>query len=270
MFGKRSRHVLRNLTAYRSVHRRETEGAMIDRRKFLVSAAIWFAGTTSLTRASTIRERMPWSPFPSSPPEFVRPGSWQFFTSEEARALEAIVDRIIPPDPDTPGGKDAGCAVFIDRQLKGPYGSAAGLYKLGPYLKGTKEQGPQSPLTPAELYRKGLAALEKYCKANKGGKTFDQLSAEQQDDTLKGLESGEIELQGVEAQGFFSALLKDVPEGFFSDPIHGGNRDMVGWKMIGFPGIRYDYRDWVSRHNERYPYPPVSIGGRADWTTRKS
>ena len=45
---------------------------------------------------------------------------------------------------------------------------------------------------------------------------------------------------------------------------------MVGWKMIGFPGIRYDYRDWVNRHNERYPYPPVSIAGRADWTPAKS
>ena len=141
---------------------------MINRRTFLASAAIWFAGTTSLTRASVIRDHMPWSPFPSSPPEFARPGPWQFFTSDEARAMEAIVDRIIPPDPETPGGKDAGCAVFIDRQLKGPYGSAAGLYRLGPFTKGTKEQGPQSPLTPAELYRKGLAALDKYCKAKAG------------------------------------------------------------------------------------------------------
>ena len=57
--------------------------------------------------------------------------------------------------------------------------------------------------------------------------------------------------------------MKDTREGFFADPIYGGNRDMVGWKMIGFPGARYDYRDWVSRHNERYPYPPVSIQGRA-------
>lgn len=184
--------------------------------------------------------------------------------------MEAIVDRIIPPDPDSPGGKDAGCATFIDRQLKGPYGSAAGLYRLGPYTKGTKEQGPQSPQTPAALYRKALSALDKYCKANQAGRSFDLLSTEQQDNTLKGLESGEIKLDGVNAQGFFDALLKDVPEGFFSDPIHGGNRDMAGWKMIGFPGIRYDYRDWVSRHNERYPLPPVSIAGRADWSPRKS
>jgi gluconate 2-dehydrogenase gamma chain len=243
---------------------------MINRRTLLVSAAVWYAGTTSLTRASVIHGQVPWSPFPSSAPEFERPGPWQFFTADEARAIEAIVDRIIPPDPETPGGKDAGCALFIDRQLKGPYGSAAGHYRLGPYVKGTKEQGPQSPLTPADLYRKGLAALEQYCKANQSGKTFDQLSAEQQDETLKRIESGEIKFEGIDARGFFSALLKDVPEGFFSDPIHGGNRDMVGWKMIGFPGIRYDYRDWIGRHNERYPHPPVSIAGRTDWTPHKS
>jgi len=243
---------------------------MLNRRRFLAASAIWFASTTSLTRASIIRDRMPWSPFPSSAPDDIRPGPWQFFTADEASAMEAIVDRIIPPDPETPGGKDAGCAVFIDRQLKGPYGSSEGLYMLGPFTKGTKEQGPQSPVTPAELYRKGLAGLEKYCKANNGGKTFVQLSADQQDDVLKKIEAGEVKFDEVDAQGFFDALLKNVPEGFLSDPIHGGNRDMVGWKMIGFPGIRYDYRDWVHRHNERYPHPPVSIAGRADWTPRKT
>ena len=81
-----------------------------------------------------------------------------------------------------------------------------------------------------------------------------------------------VKFDGVDAQGFFDALLKDVPEGFFSDPIHGGNRNMVGWSMIGFPGIRYDYRDWVHRHNERYPYPPVGIDGpgRLDTTSNLS
>jgi gluconate 2-dehydrogenase gamma chain len=243
---------------------------MLHRRKFLVSAALWFAGTTSLTRAEIIRGKMPWSPFPSSAPDPVRPGPWQFFTADEAAAMEAIADRIIPSDPQTPGGKEAGCAVFIDRQLKGPYGSSGGLYNLGPFTKGTKEQGPQSNVTPAQLYRKGLAELDKYCRADNDGKSFAQLTADQQDEILKKIEAGNVKFEGVDAQGFFEAILKDVPEGFFSDPIHGGNRNMVGWSMIGFPGIRYDYRDWVHRHNERYPYPPVSIAGRSDWSPRKS
>jgi gluconate 2-dehydrogenase gamma chain len=115
---------------------------MLHRRKFLISAAIWFAGTTTLTRASVIRDHMPWGPFPSSAPQAERPGPWQFFTADEASAIEAIVDRI-PPDPATPGGKDAGCAVFIDRQLRGPYGSAAGLAFTpeGPSPKGRKSRG---------------------------------------------------------------------------------------------------------------------------------
>jgi gluconate 2-dehydrogenase gamma chain len=45
---------------------------------------------------------------------------------------------------------------------------------------------------------------------------------------------------------------------------------MCAWRMIGFPGARYDYRDWVNRHNELYPHPPVSLEGRADWNARKT
>ena len=67
---------------------------------------------------------------------------------------------------------------------------------------------------------------------------------------------------------FFSLLLNNTREGFFADPIYGGNRDMVGWKMIGYPGARYDYRDWIGRHNERFPLSPVSITGRPEWSRK--
>ena len=90
------------------------------------------------------------------------------------------------------------------------------------------------------------------------------------DEVLTGLEKGDIQLPSLPSPVFFETLLANTIEGFFADPIHGGNVDMVGWKMIGFPGIRYDYRDWVNRHNERYPHPPVSIAGRAEWTPAKS
>jgi gluconate 2-dehydrogenase gamma chain len=211
------------------------------RRTFLLSLAAWFAATTSLTRASIIHQHVPWAPFPTSPPQPAQPGPWQFFTFDEARAMEAIVDRIIPPDPETPGGKGAGCAVFIDRQLKGPYGSAAGLYRQGPFAKGSKEQGPQSELTHAELYRKGLAGLDKHCKGSFAGKAFADLSADEQDGVLKKIEAGEVKLEGVEAQGFFDALLKDVPEGFFSardnSEVTRINRDSSGQRATGRSSI---------------------------------
>jgi gluconate 2-dehydrogenase gamma chain len=196
----------------------------------------------------------------------VRPGPWQFFTSQEASAMEAIVDRLIPPDPQTPGGKDAGCAVFIDRQLAGPYGRREGLYTSAPFLKGKKQQGPQSADGPADEYRKALGEIDRYCRANRANKGFADLSDPEKDEILSGLETGKIKFESGDAQGFFETLLKDVQEGFFADPLYGGNRDMVGWKMIGYPGARYDYRDWVNRHNQPYPKPPVSILGRAEWT----
>jgi len=69
------------------------------------------------------------------------------FTGAEGRAIEALADCIIPPDPQTPGGKDSGSAIFIDRQLAGPYGRQDGLYVRPPFMKGTKSQGYQSEKT---------------------------------------------------------------------------------------------------------------------------
>ena len=79
------------------------------------------------------------------------------------------------------------------------------------------------------------------------------------------MENGSLRLQGTSATPFFEILLQDTLYGFFADPVYGGNRDMAGWRMIGFPGARYDFRDWVERHNERYPLPPVGITGRPEW-----
>lgn len=183
--------------------------------------------------------------------------------------LEAIADRFIPPDPDTPGGRQAGCARFVDQQLAGPYGKHEGWYQAPPFIKGPPQQGPQSAMTPAQLYRSGLQALESYCHATYGA-SWVGLGPQHQDQVLQALERGAVSLAGVDTQTFFETLLKDVQEGFFADPIYGGNRDMCSWKMIGFPGARYDYRDWVSRHNQRYPYAPVSIGGRPEWMPRRS
>lgn len=240
------------------------------RRDLLKGTALVLAGTTA-ARAGLIAGSLPWHPGTNSAPQIQpeTPGTWKFFTASEAAAIEAIADRFIPPDPQTLGGKDAGCAVFIDRQLAGPYGQREGLYTTAPYQKGEKQQGPQSDVGPAELYRKGLAALDEYVRAQRHGQSFASLDANQQDEILHGLDEGKIKLgSGVDAQTFFAQVLQDVQQGFFADPIYGGNKDMCAWKMIGFPGARYDYRDWVNRHNEPYPLPPVSIAGRAEWTPK--
>ena len=235
------------------------------RRRDLLASGVGLLAMLASAHAVEMKGIPAWNPVEDSPPVPVRPGPWQFFTPEEAAMVEALVDRLIPPDEKTPGGKDAGCAVFIDRQIAGPYGEARGLYMRPPFHDGEPTQGWQSPLTPATRYRRALAALDKHCKASFAGKRFHQLPAELQDKLISGLESGAVKFDNVSARGFFDLLLQNTQEGFFADPMYGGNRDMVGWKMIGFPGARYDYRDWVERHNEKYPLPPVGILGRPEW-----
>jgi gluconate 2-dehydrogenase gamma chain len=215
--------------------------------------------------ARTIAGALPWSPGAAAPPVAATPGPWRFFTPEEASAVEALVDRLIPPDAKTPGGKDAGCAVFIDRQLAGAYGRAIGLYMQPPFATGTPQQGEQSRFTPALRYRRALAALDRASRGRFAGKGFAELPPGAQDELIAGLESGALQLDTGDGKAFFELLLQNTREGFFADPVYGGNRDMAGWKMIGFPGARYDFRDWIDRHNERYPLPPVGIMGRPNW-----
>jgi gluconate 2-dehydrogenase gamma chain len=236
---------------------------MTRRRALLVSTAMLLAAPAAKGETLQGGKGLPWRPFAGDPPEAVRPGQWVFFTPEEGAAVEALVDRLIPADSETPGGKQCGCAVFIDRQLAGAYGSAAGLYWSPPFLPATPEFGPQGPFTPAQFYRRALAALDQHCRTTYSGKTFAQLPDGEKDQIITAMENGSLQLQGqVASKPFFETLLQDTRQGFFADPVYGGNRDMAAWKMIGFPGARYDYRDWVERHNERYPHPPISVAGR--------
>jgi gluconate 2-dehydrogenase gamma chain len=236
-----------------------------QKRRELLALTAAAAVVAPAARAALIKTELPWFPAAVAPPPQVDTAGWRYFTQSEAGMMEAIVDRFIPSDSETPSGKDCGCAVFIDRQLAGPYGQADDLYRAGPFHHGTREQGDQSPLTPAGQYRAGLAALEQYCKANFAGAGFAQLADDKKDALLKGLEDGAVTLRGVDGKTFFHDMLIDTQQGFFADPVYGGNRDMVSWKMIGFPGARYDYRDWVHRHNERFPLAPISIREHPNW-----
>ena len=55
---------------------------------------------------------------------------------------------------------------------------------------------------------------------------------------------------GVGAAAFFNLLLSHTIAGFFADPVHGGNRNMVGWQLIGFPGAQMSYAANISQYGQ--------------------
>jgi gluconate 2-dehydrogenase gamma chain len=189
---------------------------------------------------------------------------YMFLSQAEVAFLDAAVSHLIPKDELGPGAKEAGVSYFIDQQLFGGYGTMAKKYTQGPWPEGTPQQGYQSPLTPAAVYRAGIRDTNKHCEKTYG-KTFDALSRAQQDEVLKGLDGGKIELEQVRAQFFFNMLLNNTVEGFFADPVYGGNRDKAGWKLVGFPGVAAVYTTFIEKHNVPYRAQPVSI---ADITGR--
>lgn len=191
--------------------------------------------------------------------------AWTWFTAAEAAFVGAAVGRLIPQDDLGPGAVEAGVPVFIDRQLGGPYGRAERWYMQGPWDKGVATQGWQTRLTPAGFYRAAVRAIDARVKDEGKASTFSQMGAADQDAFLHRLEKGDVDLGGVDAKDFFALLWQNTLEGYFSDPQYGGNRDMAGWKLIGFPGARYDQSPYVSEHGAPYPLPPVGLRGRVDW-----
>ena len=170
--------------------------------------------------------------------------SYLFFNAREAAFIEAAVARLIPKDELGPGAVEAGVPAFIDRQLAGAWGAGARLYRSGPWREGSKSQGYQLPFTPAELFRGTLRELDVA--------RFQGLSPGEQDEFLRALEK--------DRPDFFESLLELTVEGFFCDPVYGGNRGMAGWKLIGFPGAYANYYELVDQHNVKFTAPPMSIG----------
>lgn len=250
----------------------------VSRRKLLLGGAL--AGAAGAAAAVPVhdgmlgaspevyRGTMPWRGGAADAPPGAEGGQgYRFFTAPEAAFIEAAVDRLIPADPTGPSATEAGVPFFIDRQLTGPYGRGDHFFLAGPWSKGTPEQGYQSRFPPSGYYRASISAIGSYLQ-NKGRAAFAKLSPADQDGFLSDLQAGRVALDGADAKGFFTLLLQNTKEGYFSDPIYGGNRGMAAWKMIGFPGARYDYREWVGRHGQAFPNPPVSFLGRPGWTLR--
>jgi gluconate 2-dehydrogenase subunit 3-like protein len=126
-----------------------------------------------------------------------------FFNPHQRSTLEAATGRIIPADHD-PGASEAGVIDYIENSLAG--------YEA--------EHAP--------LYVQGIQELDKLAAEQCGLAAFVSLQPEQQDQILALLEK--------RRSPFFSLLIEHTMQGFYGDPRHGGNRNRVGWKVIGFPG----------------------------------
>jgi len=164
----------------------------------------------------------------------------RFFTEEEVLIVAAATSRIFPTDKSGPGAREAGVVIYIDRQLAGPYGRDRYRYTQGPFEDGPLELGYQGKATPREIYRDGIKNL----------KGFDRLAPKGQD----------AHLQPIESSRFFFLLRQHTIEGMFSDPIHGGNVDMIGWQLIGFPGPRMSNYDEIDKHfGEAFRPKPISL-----------
>jgi gluconate 2-dehydrogenase gamma chain len=231
----------------------------IPRRQFLKGAGA--AGTavaavmTPVAVSHTQAQPQPAAAVPAS----TAPETWLTLNPTEAEFLKAAVDTIIPADDLSPSGSDCGVATFIDRQLAGAYGGGARLYRQGPFPKAKPELGYQLELNPREFFRAGITAANEFTRKTYG-KDFDRLSENDRIAALKTMDEGKANFPGFSSAQFFNALLQITMEGFFADPMYGGNRDMAGWKMVGYPGLPATYRDEIKTYfNKKYDKPPRSI-----------
>jgi gluconate 2-dehydrogenase gamma chain len=204
---------------------------------------------------ATAQER---NPRPSDPASASpNPTTYIFLNRDEAAFIESAVSRLIPADARWPGALEAGVPNFIDKQLAGAWGAGERLYRSGPWRPGTPSQGYQLPFTPAELFRTALEAINR--DLSRARTSFARMSTERQDAYLRHLEAGEMDLGGVPSDVFFAHLWQCTVEGFFSDPVYGGNRDMAAWRMVGFPGAYASYYELVDQHGIKLDRAPTSL-----------
>lgn len=214
---------------------------------------------------------------PAAPPD---PNVLRFFTPHEAQTVEALTARILPGTPDDPGAREAGVVTYIDTMLATDEGFPEKTYRHPPYAMtyegdtppaNTGQQviwipkaeatryGYQSILSPREVYRLGVAAVDRYSNA-RFQRDYVDLSEAQQDQIIADMVSGSATGfdRNLTPEAFFHTLRRHTSEGMFSDPVYGGNRDLIGWKLVGYPGAQRSYTPAELR-TENYQRPPQSI-----------
>lgn len=139
----------------------------------------------------------------------------KFFDEHQWATVEALTAQIIPADQ-YPGAKEAGVVNYIDIALATTYSAQQ------------------------EMYVQGLKGVDQSAKAMFKKDRFIDLTAKQQIDLMKAMEEdktpGEVWKELPASSFLFDGLLTHTFEGFYADPSYGGNKNYVGWALVGFPG----------------------------------
>lgn len=257
-------------------HRRAMRHAQMSRRKFLVQTGVM--GAAALPAVGAAQNATPaatplveldtgagtvWEPFTGVPDTPHQPPGMDFqaLTQQEAMAVEALTAKMLPGTPEDPGAREAGVVYYIDFLLSQDEGFVEATYRSGPWARGYKgdtepdpepdviwvpadeldRYGYQAPLSPLRIYQIGLKALEDYAQQEFDASVPD-LEDDQLDDVIWAMLGNDIEqFEAFSPISFFHTLRLHTAEGFFSDPAYGGNRDLAGWRLVGFPGAQRAY-----------------------------
>jgi gluconate 2-dehydrogenase gamma chain len=222
-----------------------------SRRSFLLKAGL--AGVASLASLPLPAETTTPKSQPSAKSE-PPANAYLSLGSDEAAFVEALVNILCPADGFSPSGVDCGLAIYIDRQLAGPYGQGDRRYLRGPFRQGKPELGLQLPLTPEQFFKAGIAVVNAACIRDHA-KGFDQLVPASAEAILKDIDAGRMTDDRLPLASWFNDLVYPLfYEGCFADPIYGGNRDAVFWKMLGYPGLPATHTVDMVRYRGK-PYP---------------
>jgi gluconate 2-dehydrogenase gamma chain len=184
------------------------------------------------------------------------PSGYTLLGPEEAAFLETLLNVMCPADALSPNGTDCGLAIFIDRQLSGDFGKGGRLYSHGPWLQGKPQHGYQLPLKPAEFFKAGIAGARAAAQA-RYSKPFDALTPVEIDALLSDIAAGKVASDGVSLADWFSQVLYPLfQQACFADPVYGGNRDKVFWKMVGYPGLPAFHAQNMVQYRGK-PFPPA-------------
>lgn len=178
----------------------------------------------------------------------------QFFRrKKDFDAISAAMDVIYPEDENGPGAVTLGAPYFLDKQLAGPWGINADDYRKAPFQPG------EVALNNGEIFIAGARALNDVAKEVHAA-NFNTLNEEQRIAILQKFEAGEVKMNLVPSQMFFTLLRMATLQGCFCDPLYGGNKNMAGWRMKEFPGAQMSYLAYAEEE-EFIKMEPISVGG---------